>query len=69
MSKIYVLSERSDRDVELTIYNLSESQLKILAYGIARGWNFDETLRMAERLQSVETIVEALYEKAKTQNS
>lgn len=47
MNKIYVLSEHPDKEVEQAIHEMSEDKLRIVIYGIARGWKFDEAMDVA----------------------
>lgn len=48
MTKIYILSQQNDAELEKLIYQMSLSQLRVFVYGIARGWDFDEAKSIAE---------------------
>lgn len=50
--KLYVLSQKSDKELEQIIADLGELQLKTALYGIARGWNFDEVIEMVQGMES-----------------
>jgi hypothetical protein len=47
MEKLYKLSEHNDREVEDAVSAMSEIQLRVALYGIARGWGFDESMDIA----------------------
>jgi len=51
MNKVYVLSERKDAELEKAIYEMDAYHLRIALYGIARGWQFDEAILIAEETQ------------------
>jgi hypothetical protein len=46
-NKLYILSENPDREVEQTIHEMTEQELRVALYGIARGWKFDEAIAIA----------------------
>lgn len=47
IGKLYPLSKHSDREVEKAIYDMDENKLRVVLYGIARGWGFDESMDIA----------------------
>lgn len=47
MNKVYIESKHSDKEVEEAIYNMDKDRLRIVLYGIARGWGFDESMDIA----------------------
>lgn len=48
MGKVYVLSKRKDAELEQAIHNMDAYHLRIALYGVARGWQFDEAVSIAE---------------------
>lgn len=51
MTKVYVISKQDDRKLENIIANMNIKQLRIFLYGIARGWDFDETCSWSEGIK------------------
>ncbi len=47
MKKYYVLSEHPDKEVEQAIHEMDEYKLRVVLYGIAMGWGFDESMDVA----------------------
>ena len=49
-NKVYVLSFKSDSELEKIIYGMKKNQLRVFVYGLARGWDFDETCDIVENM-------------------
>lgn len=48
MEKVYILSKREDSELEQVIHNMDAYYLRVVLYGIARGWGFDEAVSIVE---------------------
>ncbi len=46
--KIYPMSNLPDAELEKIIYEMDAYHLRIFLYGVARGWGFDESLKLAK---------------------
>ena len=47
MTKVYVLSSHPDAEVSDTINKMPADKLRVVLYGIARGYDFDESMDVA----------------------
>ena len=47
MTKVYVLSSHPDAEVSDTINKMPADKLRVALYGIARGYDFDESMDVA----------------------